>query len=679
MNARRAARIAWTSAALSAAFGIGGLALDRVAGLGMSGSVLSSGYPMVWALSLSLIGALVVSRQPRNALGWVLTLVGLLINFNFAGPEYAAFALIRGHGSWPAGLAMAWLTSGWLWIPISTLLVVFVPLLFPTGRALSPRWHFPAWLAMAFILLAGIGNAFKPGPLSSIPAISNPLGIAGQAALLNNLANLGIIPLFIAVVGAVASLVVRFRRARGQERQQLKWFLYGGVLFIVPFMMHGSGIPQQIQDVALALFIPALPISIAIAMLKYRLYDIDLVINKSLVFGTLAIFIGAVYVATVVGIGTLVGNAGQSNLALSIVATAIVAVAFQPVRERVQRIANRLVYGKRATPYEVMADFAERMAGALSADEVLPRMAEAAARGVGAKAARIRLVVPHGSQRVVSWPAGQEADQFNRVLPVSYRGEPIGEIAVAKATGEPITPAEGKLLSDLAAQAGLVMHNVRLTAELRKRLADISSQAAQLRTSRQRIVAAQDEERQRLEETIRSGSEEQLIRIRDALKSAEPALASDPAAAVLALEGLIGQASVVLEELRELARGIYPPALADEGLASALRSHVGRMSPTVAIESDAIDRYPSAIEAAIYFCCVEALQSVSGPSAVRLGGRDGGVDFSISGCGPLDGRLQRMEDRVEAVGGSVHFDGGTLGGSIPVLSPFPSGGGQGGG
>jgi signal transduction histidine kinase len=679
MSARNAPRIAWTAAALSAVLGIGGFVLDRVAGLGMS-APLSSAYPMVWALSLSLIGALVVSRQPRNALGWVFTLVGLLITFNYAGSVYAAFTRTAGGGSWPAGLAIAWLTGGWLWIPISALLVIFVPLLFPNGRALSRRWRFPAWFGTGYIVLAGIGNALMPGPLSSIPRASNPMGLVGKAALLTSLENLSVVPLLIAVVGAVASLVVRFRRARGQERQQLKWFLYGGVLFMVPFLMHGSGIPQQIQDWALALFIPALPISIAIAMLKYRLYDIDLVINKSLVFGALAVFITAVYVGIVVGVGALVGGTGRSNLGLSILATAIVAVAFQPVRERVQRIANRLVYGKRATPYEVMADFSERMAGAISADEVLPKMAEAAARGVGANASRIRLLLPNGSERVVSWPVALEADHFDRVLPVAYQGDAMGEIAVAKAAGEPITPAEDKLLTDLAAQAGLVMHNVRLTVELEGRLAEISAQAAQLRTSRQRIVAAQDEERRRLEETIRRGSEVQLVRIRQALTSAEQGLASDPVAAVVTLEQLIAQATAVLEELREVARGVYPPVLESDGLAAALRTHIGRVSASVAIDSDAIDRYPSEIEAAIYFCCIEALQGVTEPAAIRLGGHAAGVDFSIIGCGPLDGRLQRMEDRVEALGGSLQFDGNTLGGSIPIATiPSPFGGGQGGG
>jgi signal transduction histidine kinase len=665
MSARTAARIAWAAVGVSATLGVGGLVVDRLAGLRMETSIVY-GFSIVWALSLSVIGALVISRQPGNRLGWIFTLTGGLISFNFAGSVYAAFVLTGGHGTLPAGLAVGWLSSGWLWSPISAVLVIFVPLLFPTGRPLSPRWRFPAWFAIGFIVLAGISNGLMPGRLSAFPGTRNPLGLTGQAALLNNLGNLSGVLLLIAVAGAVTSLVLRFRRARGQERQQLKWFVFGGVLFVIPFVTHGWIFTPQIENVLFALFLPALPITIGIAMLKYRLYDIDLVINKSLVFGTLAVFISAVYVGIVVGIGTVVGSAGRSNLLLSIVGTAIVAVAFQPVRARVQRIANRLVYGKRATPYEVMADFSERMAGALSADDVLPRMAEAAARGVGAKAARIRLLLSDGLERVVSWPVGLRADHFDRILPVSYRGEPMGEIAVGKPGGEPITPAEGKLLTDLAAQAGLVMHNVRLTAELRSRLAEISSQAVQLRTSRQRIVAAQDEERRRLEETIRRGSEQQLIGIKAALTSAELGLASDPGAAVVVLDGLTAQATAALEELREVARGIYPPVLEGEGLTAALQTHFGRVSPSVTIDSDAIDRYPSEIEAAIYFCCVEALQDVNGPAALRLGGRAARVDFSISGCGTLDGRLQRMEDRVEALGGSVRFDGTTLGGSIPL-------------
>src|SRR5256712_6273452 len=199
----------------------------------------------------------------------------------------------------------------------------------------------------------------------------------------------------------------------------------------------------------------------------------------------------------VVGIGGLAGPGSRPNLALSIVGPAVVAVAFQPVRERVQRFANRLVYGKRATPYEVLAGFADQMAGTLSADEVLPQMAEAAARGVGAQAARVTLILPGAGDRSTIWPPGAAYGPFARVLPVAYHGDPVGEIAVRENPGQPITPGEGRLLADLAAQAGLVPRPLRLPAELQARLADISAPASGLRASRHRILAAPEDERRR--------------------------------------------------------------------------------------------------------------------------------------------------------------------------------------
>src|SRR5207249_4044344 len=155
--------------------------------------------------------------------------------------------------------------------------------------------------------------------------------------------------------------------------------------------------------------------AVALAVLKYRLYDVDLVINRTLVYGSLAALITAVYIALVVGIGALIGTRGEpgSDLGLSVVATAAVAVAFQPMRERVQRLANRVVYGHRASPYEVLSAFSQRMAGALSIDEVLPRMAEAAARGVGGLGSRVRVYVPGGADRVVTWPADGAAGAFD--------------------------------------------------------------------------------------------------------------------------------------------------------------------------------------------------------------------------------------------------------------------------
>jgi signal transduction histidine kinase len=436
------------------------------------------------------------------------------------------------------------------------------------------------------------------------------------------------------------------------------------VLASTPFFLHG--INDFLSALFLVLFVPLLPISIAIAVLRHRLYDIDVVINRALVYGGLAAFITVVYVGIVVGVGRLVGSATRPNLALSIVATAVVAVAFQPVRERVQRFANRLVYGKRATPYEVMADFSERMAETLAPEEVLPRMAEAAARGVGADAARVAVQFPEGSPRAVWWPREQPDASLQHRVPVSYRGQPVGEIAVAKSSGAATTAGEAKLLNDLAAQAGLVLHNLGLTAELQARLAQLSVQADTIRASRQRLVTAATAERQRLEQTIRQGAEQELASLAEKLAAVSPVLDADPQQAGAALEGLTGEIQGTLDALRSLAHGIYPPLLRDQGLVSALRAQTARAPVPVEMVSDSVGRYAAEIEAAVYFACLEPLRHAAGTSRVTVTGGNGALHFAVTAPGFGPDSIQAIEDRVEAVGGTLERSADGIAGSIPV-------------
>ena len=235
---------------------------------------------------------------------------------------------------------------------------------------------------------------------------------------------------------------------------------YGSILRgLAPFLGY-------IYLTGLLVFVAA----VSVAILRYRLYDIDLVISRALVYGGLAASITMVYVGLVAGIGTLAHQASEPDLLLPLVATALVAVIFQPARERLQRLANRLVYGHRASPYEVLADFSNRIAGALSVDEVLPRVAAAAAHGVRASRSRVRVYVPDGQDRAVAWPTGALDEHFERTVPVFHQGTPVGEIAVAKSARDPLTAAEVNLLEDLAAQAGSAFKNVRLDIELQARL-----------------------------------------------------------------------------------------------------------------------------------------------------------------------------------------------------------------
>ncbi len=423
----------------------------------------------------------------------------------------------------------------------------------------------------------------------------------------------------------------------------------------------------------------ALPVAAGIAIFKYRLYDIDVVISKTIVYGSLAAFITLVYVLIVVGIGSLgsgFGRAGsRPDLGLSILATAVVAVAFQPVRERAQRLANRLVFGKRATPYEALSEFAGRMGGTYATEDALPRMAQVLAEGTGA--ARAVVWLKDGAELAVGacWPAdgappgrvgfaGGAAPTItgtNRVALVYHQGEALGALSVAKRPGENLTPVEDKLMSDLAAQAGLLLHNIGLTQQLQARLTE-------LRASRLRIVAVADDQRRRIERDIHD-PQQHLLAIAGKLALAESVAGQDDERERALVAQLKAETSGALETLRELARGIYPPLLAEQGLTAAVTTQASKAPVPVEVDAGGLGRYPAEIETAIYFCCLEALQNAArhAPgSAVRvsLAGDHGQVMFTVTDDGPgfdpaataAGSGLRNMSDRLAALGGSCQVD-----------------------
>jgi signal transduction histidine kinase len=482
-------------------------------------------------------------------------------------------------------------------------------------------------------------------------------------------------------VVSAAAVIVRLVRSSGEERLQLKWFTYAAALAALAFAVAAVLTPQPV--IAFAVFFPLIPVAAGVAIMKYRLYDIDVVISKTVVYGSLAAFITAVYVLVVVGIGSLGSGSlhagSRPSLGLSILATAVVAVAFQPVRERIQHLANRLVFGKRATPYEALSDFAGRMGGTYAAEDILPRMARVLAEGTGADRAVVWL--KDGAELVAGacWPAdarppGRAALRdgevpaiagAGRVALVSYQGETLGALSVSKRPGETLTPVEGKLMSDLAAQAGLVMRNIGLTEQLRARLTE-------LQASRLRIVAAQDDQRRRIERDIHDGAQQQLQAIAATLAAAESVAGRDEGRERALVAQLKAETSDALETLRELARGIYPPLLAEQGLTAAVTTQASKAPVPVEVDAGGLGRYPAEIETAIYFCCVEALQNATryAPgSAVRVSlAEDGGqVLFTITDEGPgfdpaataapaAGSGMRNMSDRLAALGGSCQVD-----------------------
>ena len=631
-------------------------------------------------MSVATVGLLVAIRRPGHYFGWLTSVCALIVAVSAVLGGYAE-AAIHARGVPPALTDAA--VAGWLatWISIANIgLVGPLLVLFPTGRAPSRRWHAVMWFLAAAAGAGAISLALKPGPLPIDTAypLDNPFGIAGSEALLGAVQQVAFVCLPIGLIAVASSLAVRLGRATGDERQQVKWVAYGAVIWSIGFAAQILSPPgwRPVTGFAYLFTLNAFSAAIAVAILKYHLYAIDLVIHKTLVYGALAVGITVVYVAVVVGLGALVGTRGESSLALSLLVTALVAVAFQPLRERVQRLANRLVYGQRASPYAVLADFSRRMAGALSLDEILPRMAEAAAHGVGAARSRVHVYVPDGQDQLSAWAGEDVKSGTEWTVPVRHQGTLVGEIAVSKPPGEPLTSAERALLEDLAAQAGPALSNVRLAEELRG--------------SRQRLVAAQDAERRRLERDLHDGAQQQLVALAVNVQVAQALVRSEPTEAEALLGEVGDQAREALGTLRDLARGIYPPALADRGLPAALEAHLAKARPSATLEADlsvASARYTPEVEAAVYFCCQEALQNCakhagSAPVTVRLAVDDGWLVFTVADAGPgfeltaarhVGSGLQNMADRLAALGGILEVrsqpgEGTTVVGRVPTVA-----------
>jgi signal transduction histidine kinase len=698
VNPRSRARLAWSLLALV-------LLLTSAA---LVFAVLSRGTPgphvgvyeyLGWTAAFFMfpvVGALIASRGAGGAIGWICLAVGLCVSVTGLSEQYAVYALVTEPGSLPAGEFAAYMSS-WSWVTFLGLLSVYLVLLFPDGRLPSPRWRWlglAAGAAMACVIIA-IGLA--PERTESPVAVENPVGIEAAKVPLEVLFAVGITTLFLSIIAAFVAAVMRYRRSAAEQRQQLKWF--ASAVAVTPVVIVLS-LPASLVSDTLGYALDTLgvvswatvPIAIGIAILRHRLYDIDLVINKAVVFGVLAAFITAVYVAIVVGVSALVGTAGDPNLVLSIVATAIVAVAFQPARVRAQRFANRLVYGKRATPYEVLAEFSEQAAATVASEEVLPKVARTVAEGTGAARSDVWVRSSSELRLAASWPDRPASTPrklalengrlpalpgTDRAVAVRHQDELLGALAIVKPRGESLTPADDKLLSDLAAQAGLVLRNVGLNAELLARLDELTA-------SRQRLVSAQDEERRRLERNLHDGAQQHLVGLKVKLNLAARTAGETPLKD--ALISLQADADEAIEALRDLARGIYPPLLADQGLGAALEAHARKSPLPVTVRADDTRRYPQDVEAAVYFCCLEALQNVAKyarasrafvrltevDAQLRFVVEDDGVGFPTATTARGSG-LQNMTDRVEALGGAIEVlskpaSGTTVSGSVPLRS-----------
>jgi hypothetical protein len=309
-----------------------------------------------------VVGALIVAHRPSNAIGWIFTAIGLLAATGLPAGEYVTYVYWTRSGSLPAAILMAWAMLGGAWYLTMALALVFTPLLFPTGHLLSPRWRPVAWLGGAATAAFTVLATFQPN-LARAPGrvIANPIGVAAVGDLEESRVGVALLSLMgVMMLLALGALVVRFRRSRGDERQQLKWITYAGGL--LPLAVLAYLLPEVVGTVVFAVPLVFLPVAVGIAILRYRLYEIDRLINRTLVYGLLTALLAGVYAGLVLGLGQLFGGIGAKTPSWVVAgATLAVAALFQPARRRIQAIVDRRFNRRKYNAAKIVEAFSLRL------------------------------------------------------------------------------------------------------------------------------------------------------------------------------------------------------------------------------------------------------------------------------------------------------------------------------
>jgi signal transduction histidine kinase len=636
--------------------------------------MIDGGFPFIPVAAVlgAVLGALIVSRYPRNVVGWLLLIGQAGTAFGLAADSYSYRVLsehAQGLGSAQAGHLAAWLSVFFgATYALSVTCALF--LLVPDGRLLSRRWA-PVLAAAVLSPALGAGVMLLAIPPSQVTLESGPEPSGPVPTALLAVTD---ILLLLAILGSAVALVLRLRRSTGMQRQQLRWITASAgllALATVEVIVY-QAVAQPTSDTWQAL-VPlyaayaSLPVCTGIAVLRYRLYDIDVIINRAVVLAALVLFVTGGYVAVVVVIGAAMGATAGGQFWPSLVATMLVALAFQPLRRRVLRLADRLVYGSRAAPYEALAEFSRRIGESPSTAELLPRLAEAVGRSVGAAHAEVQLNVRGGSGLSAGWP-DRDAQPPDWRTAVTDRGEPLGDVAVTMPPGRGLRAHERRLLERFAEHAGVVFRNARLEAELQARVLEVAAQAQELAASRRRLLMIRDAERRRVARLIH----QQVLTHLEPMPQAIDALPGrDPAQASETLDRLAAATEQALDALREVTQGIFPAVLTRRGLPAALRAHLeksgmlGALSISPELEGR---RFDMRIEAVVYFCCVATLQSAREaghrpPATVLVQQVADDLELTFSGYGDdavpgwaAADALTSIRDRIESAGGTVRVD-----------------------
>jgi signal transduction histidine kinase len=599
------------------------------------------------------------------ALCFIVVAVVLLVRFsNDWMALFAALALVTFGALWPTNieeLTSAYPTWSWLFTVEDQLSLTFLLVflcLYPTGRFV-PRWL--SWLLVLWVA-SGVAAFFTP-PLPDALNVSQFLGFFGAAL--------------------VAQIYRYRRRSNAIERQQIKWLVFGfsatlatavallalEVIFPALGRPGTAGLLYAAAGAAVGslLFLP-IPVCVGIALLRYRLWDVDVLLNRTLVYGALSACVIAIYILAVGYLGALFRTSG--SLVISLVVTGVVALLFQPLRGWLQRGVNRLLYGQRDEPYLVVTRLSQRVGSSLAHETILPTIVETVAQALKLPYAAIALC--DGDEQVVAATYGTANGETLR-LPLTYQAEPVGELILSpRAPGDSWTPADRRLLDELARQAGAAARAVRLTGDLQR--------------SRERLVLAREEERRRLRRDLHDGLGPTLGNLTLQLDAVDDLIETDPPAAHELVVKVKRQTQLAIAEIRRLVDDLRPPALDELGLVTALREQAAHYNQfgALLVEVDAPDSLPSlpaAVEVAAYRIAIEGLRNAARHAearrcAIRLR-LDGGLTVHIEDDGkgvsahvrPGVG-IGSMRERAEELGGECVVETSPLGGTR-VLARLP--------
>ncbi len=635
--------------------------------LGAVGHRISDVLPGVVAVAFAVAGAVILRHRPGNRIGWLLCAGSIPFAVLNTGDAYAFQTVVVAPGSLPGATVVEAVINAMPLLGLG-LLVAVLPQVFPTGAPVSRRWRPMVWAGWGFVLAGTVSNVFIPEEIQGLPGVENPTGIASAQPVFSVMQTVALLCLVIAVVAGVAGLVVRWHRSDGDERQQVKWFIAGIAPVLVPIALHDAY--PTAAGTFIALLLTLIPVTIGIAVLRHRLYDLDLVVNRVLVYTTLSAMTAAVYLAIVVGSERVVG-AGHGP-GVQIAATIVAAAAFQPLRLRVQRGVDRLFFGDRARPYDALTRLGRTLEHAPAPDAILGGVVATVAGALRVPYAGIEFVLTDSA--VIAAEHGVPAGEPDR-FPMIYQDETIGHLLVSRrGPAEQFSAADRRLLADLARQAGVAAHASRITSALQQ--------------ARLALVTAREEERRRLRRDLHDGLGPALAGVTLGLHATQATIPRDPAKAAAMLSNIETQVEDAVRDIRRLVYGLRPPALDEYGLSRALQHYAAAIEGenlitiTVRAPDEGLGDLPAAVEVAAYRIATEAMTNVARHARARSCAvtlcRNGNLTVEITDDGqgipigtPAGVGLTAMRERAAELGGHISITSDGIGTRVRAQLPTP--------